>query len=73
MLIEQVRFESHPSSLFKQPHVTITNHHTAQALIHLSSSNFKKTIWRSNNLSSAILIRTDLTDSEGWKGGAGDL
>ena len=41
--------------------------------IDLSASNVRKTLWRRNNLSSAILIRTDLTDAEGWKGGDGDL
>ena len=34
---------------------------------------WKRTIWRRNNLSSAILIQTNLRDAEGWKGGGGDL
>jgi uncharacterized protein YjbI with pentapeptide repeats len=34
--------------------------------IDLSSSIFHKTIWHKNNLRSAILIHTNLTDAQGW-------
>ena len=40
--------------------------------IDLSASNFHRSIWHSNNLKSAILIRTKLTDAKGWGTGGGD-
>ncbi|WP_051038892.1 pentapeptide repeat-containing protein [Chamaesiphon minutus] len=40
--------------------------------IDLTTSNFSKSIWYSNNLKSAILIRTNLIDAQGWRSGSGD-
>ncbi len=41
--------------------------------INLSCSIFHNSIWCRNNLHSAILIRTNLTDATGWRSGGGDL